>query len=431
MPPPHTSISEKLLPGFESLNVLDRKNESMLCSCPDRPVVYNRAGGRAVGLVSRRLCAAPACSEDAARVAAASPLPLRPGPRIKGPDSRHGPQDPPPKRHEPQERAAGAGAQGSRSSRPRTPRRLLARRGKAALVSGRPGASRGGSAAKPPWQPRQPGGKPGGAAAVCAPEVAPRDPGHVPFPLRSSLVSTAAFVITVKRTPSFSTACPAMGGGGAGNRAPVRSAAAASTSGLSAAGGGGGGRRAGGRDLTLKGRREVGALSPTPCRPSRGRACARCPAGDAAAPAERSGPRLSEDGRAGTSGAGGGERQGQPAEAPQERLQGEPAALGCFSLFPAEGTGPRSTAAGVAWPSGCEQAHPFAPLPAALWHFRPQPPPSIAIRRGLTCGEATSPGAGGPVGAHRPRTSCRRQTSPWPAPHQTPDVVQLKRLVAV
>ena len=118
--------------------------------------------GRALGLVSRRLCAAPACSEDAAQVAAASPLPLRPGPRIKAPDSRHGPRGPPPKRHEPQERAAGVGAQGSRLSRPRTPRRLLARRGNAALVSGRPGASRGGSAARPPWQPRQPGGKPGG-----------------------------------------------------------------------------------------------------------------------------------------------------------------------------------------------------------------------------------------------------------------------------
>ena len=127
-------------------------------------------------------------------------------------------------------------------------------------------------------------------------------------------------------------------------RAPATSVAAASTSGLSAAGGGGSGGRAGWRDLTLKRRREVGVLSPTPCRPSRGRACARCPAGGAAAPAERPGSRLSEDARAGTSGAGSGRgsrrrrRRSGPRESPRAF-----AALGCFPLFPAEaqGRGPR------------------------------------------------------------------------------------------
>nr|CAI9712366.1 unnamed protein product [Rangifer tarandus platyrhynchus] len=62
---------------------------------------------------------------------------------------------------------------------PRTPRRLLARREKA--VCWRPGASGGGGTARTPRG----------------------DSRHVPF-LRSSSISTAAVVVTVKRTLDFS-----------------------------------------------------------------------------------------------------------------------------------------------------------------------------------------------------------------------------------
>ena len=221
LPPPHTSISEKLLPGFEALNVLDRKNESMLYSCPDRPVVYNRAGGGHSAWY-RGVCARP---QPAAKMPLRWQRP-RPSPCGLARGSKH------------RTLATALGAHRPSATSRRSAPRASGRRGRVSPGLGRragsspdgetPRSSPGGLAPPEVGAQRGPrgsranlaGSPVGGAAAVCAPEVAPRDPGYVPFPLRSSLVSTAAFVITVKRTLTFSTACPAMGGGGAGNRAP-------------------------------------------------------------------------------------------------------------------------------------------------------------------------------------------------------------------
>lgn len=77
--PPHTSVSEKLLPGFESLNVFRQKKESKFGPCPNRPVVSSSLG-EAFGLALSS--AASVCG------------PSHPG---RG------------QRHEPQERTAASG----------------------------------------------------------------------------------------------------------------------------------------------------------------------------------------------------------------------------------------------------------------------------------------------------------------------------------
>ena len=159
--PPRAFISENGLPGFESLqNVLDRKKKKK-ANLAHAHIDKSSETGLGVGGIRPGMEASvcgPSHQGRCAQVAGASPLPLLP--RLMDQSGGSLPQA--------AGHPAGVGRR-CRVSPPRTPSRLLARRGKA--VCWRPGASGGGGAAR----------------------TLRGDSRHVPFLLRSSSISTAAW----------------------------------------------------------------------------------------------------------------------------------------------------------------------------------------------------------------------------------------------